>query len=60
MTTTTARAALSLLCALLVSACAQGLTGISATGYYPPQQEAERNASDPVIGPPSGGLEVFQ
>lgn len=44
--------AVAMLGGLLLGACAQDLDGISATGFYPPELEAQRNATDPLFGLP--------
>ncbi len=51
-------AAFALATALLLGACAQDLEGVSATGFYVPKLDAQRNASDPLFGWPDG-LEVM-
>lgn len=51
-------AALTLLAALILGACAQDLDGVSATGYYTPEMEAQRNAVDPLFGWPDT-IEAF-
>lgn len=47
-------AVMALLGALTLGACAQDLEGVSATGFYGPDLEAQRNATDPLFGPPDG------